>query len=102
MSSISDRDAEIRSSILRNLTTVAVDCEALAAGYSADNLTDDAVYMHTAALRYRQLAARAIGNWADADQLTALTANAARDSAWDAETAACAARDTEEIPRVHS
>lgn len=99
--STSERDTEVCASILRNLADVAVKCErdaaeTFAAGdqLSADDLT-------LAARRYRQLAARAIGNWADADALIGLTANAERDSAWDAETEAYASRDTEEMPRVH-
>ena len=85
----SDRDIEIQASILRNLSDAALECERLAPGYAADGDTDSAIDMHTAALRYRQLAARAMSNWADADQLAALTANAAHDAAWDAETASC-------------
>lgn len=93
----SDRDTEVKSSILRNLDSAARECERHAAGYSAAGDTDSAIDLHTAALRYRQIAARAMGNWADADQLAALRANAAADP----ETEACAVRDTEEIPRVH-
>lgn len=98
---MSDRDTEICTSILRNLEKAARDCEALAPGYAADGDTESVIDMHTGALRYRQLAARAVGCWADADQLTALTASAAHGAAIDAETASCASRDTEEIPRVH-
>lgn len=81
----SERDSEVCASILRNLATAALDCEQLAAGYAADDLTDNATDLHMAALRYRQLAARAIGIWAEADALTALCANAATDP----ETASC-------------
>jgi hypothetical protein len=83
--STSERDAEIGASILRNLGTAARECERLAAGYAVDGDTESAIDMHTAALRYRQLAARAMGVWTDADALEALRANAAAD----AETAAC-------------
>lgn len=93
MSSPSERDTEICTSILRGLESTARDCEQLAADYSAGDDTDSAVDMHQAALRYRQLAARAMGNWSDADALTALTANATADP----ETDAC---DTRELPRV--
>lgn len=85
MSGTSERDTEICTSILRGLGSTARDCEQLAADYSADGDTDSAVDMHQAALRYRQLAARAMGAWADADALTALTANANADP----ETASC-------------
>jgi len=93
VSGTSERDTEICTSILRGLETTATQCEELAADYSAGNDTDSAIDMHHAALRYRQLAARAMGNWADADALAALTANAAADP----ETDAC---DTRELPRV--
>lgn len=90
--SMSERDSEISTSILRGLESTARECEQLAADYSAGDDTESAVDMHQAALRYRQLAARALGCWADADALTALCANAAAD------TEAC---DTQEMPRVH-
>jgi uncharacterized protein YhaN len=96
MSTTSERDAEICSSILRNQLAAARECEQLAAGYSADADTESAIDMHTAALRYRQLAARAMGVWAEADALEALCANAAAD----AESEACAERETREMPRV--
>lgn len=92
--STSERDSEICTSILRGLETTARDCEQLAADASAGDDIETAIDLHQAALRYRQLAARAMGCWADADALTALTANAAAD----AETASC---DTREMPRVH-
>jgi hypothetical protein len=87
--STSERDAEICASILRGLATTARECEQLAAGWAADNVPEAAEDLHAAALRYRQLAARALGVWADADALESLTANATRDAAWDAETASC-------------
>lgn len=91
-----ERDYEIRSSILRNLVAAAEECERLAADASAGEDTESAVDLHMGALRYRQLAARAIGCWNDADAYAyeALTANAAASP----ETEAC---DTQEIPRVH-
>ncbi|HEY3477508.1 MAG TPA: hypothetical protein VGL02_01300 [Streptomyces sp.] len=99
--STSERDAEIKSSILRGLADTAAGCEQMAADYSADNDSQSATDLHEAALRYRQLAARAMSIWADADALEALTANSARSAAWDAETEACDAQETREIPRVH-
>ncbi|HEY0935888.1 MAG TPA: hypothetical protein VGD91_19380 [Trebonia sp.] len=95
--STSERDAEVCASILRNLLDAARDCEQLAAGYSADGDSESAADTHVAALRYRQLAARAMGCWADADHLASLVANAAADP----ESEACAAQETQEIPRVH-
>lgn len=97
MSTTSQRDYEVKSSIVRNLDSAARECEQLAADCAAADDIESSVDLHMAALRYRQLAARAPGNWADADALAALTANAAADP--DAE--AYAARDTEEMPRVH-
>lgn len=94
MPGTSERDSEICVSILRGLGATARECEQMAADASAGDDTDSAVDLHTAALRYRQLAAGAMGCWADADQLTALRANASADP----ETAAC---DTQEMPRVH-
>lgn len=76
---IPDRDAEICTSILRNLSDAARTCEQWAAEYAAADDTESAIDLHQAALRYRQIAARAMGNWADADQLAALRANAAAD-----------------------
>lgn len=76
----SERDSEIKSSILRGLESTARDCEQMAADASAGDDTETAIDLHMGALRYRQLAARAMGNWADADQLDALTANATADT----------------------
>lgn len=81
----SERDTEICTSILRGPEATVRDCEQLAADASAGDDTETAIDLHQAALRYRQLAARAMGNWADADALTGLTANAAANP----ETAAC-------------
>jgi len=94
--STSERDAEICASILRGLDATAQQCEETAADYSAGNDTESAADLHQAALRYRQLAARAMGCWADADQLTALTANAAADfetASYDAPTIVLEARN---------
>lgn len=96
MSTASIRDREIKTSILRNLNDAALECERLAAGYAEAEDMESSTDLHMGALRYRQLAARALGNWAEADALTALTANATVDP----ETEAYAARDTEEIKRV--
>lgn len=84
-----DRDTEVKTSILRNLSSAALECERIAAGYAAAEDAESSADLHVAALRYRQLAARAMGCWDDADALAALTANAAHDAAWDAETASC-------------
>lgn len=83
--STSERDSEVRVTILRNLEAAARQCEADAVDCRANEDTASAEDLVLGALRYRQLAARAMGCWADADALDGLTANAARS----AETASC-------------
>lgn len=97
MNAMAERDREICSAILRNLANVAELCEQLADGYSTAGDQENGDYLFQAARRYRQAATAAPGAWAAADRLLTLRAAAAVDP----ETAACAARDTEEMPRVH-
>lgn len=97
MSATAYRDIDTTAGILRSLHQVANECDYLANGYRADGDPDAADDMDEAARRYRQLIAVAPTAWAGADQIDALCMPPAAD----AETEACAAQDTEEIPRVH-
>lgn len=95
----SDLDHEITSSIQRGWEQALGLCVQLGAGYHAAGDVQNAQYYDQAVLRYRQAIDGARDAWAYADRLVVLRATAAADR--DAETASCASRDTEEIPRVH-
>lgn len=97
MAATTYRDIDTTTGILRSLHQVANKCDYLANAYRADGAPDAADDMAETARRYRQLIAVAPVAWAGADQIDALCTPAAMDT----ETAACAAQDTEEIPRVH-
>lgn len=96
MSTSAYRDLDARDGILRSLHQCANECDYLANAYRADGAPDAADDLAETARRYRQLIAVAPVAWAGADQIDALCTPPAHD----AETAACAAQDTEEIPRV--
>lgn len=101
MSATADRYGEVTSSILRGWEQALQLCVQLGDGYRAAGDVENAQYYDEAVRRYRQAVDGARDAWAIADRLETLGANADRDSAWDAETASCDARDTEEMPRVH-
>lgn len=92
-----DRDHEITASIQRSWQQVLELCEQLAAGYHAAGDAENGAYLDHTVLRYRQAIDGARREWGAADRRDALRELAAIDP----ETEAYAARDTEEMPRVH-
>lgn len=97
MTASADHDAAIRAHILHGLADAAEQCEKKAGDYKAAGDAASADFMAHAAMRYRQAAVSTPGAWAIADQALIELAMAAGNPT----TEACAARDTEEIPRVH-